>query len=157
MDIVNAKPKQATKVAKRRLPKPKLIAAVVLAILLLVAWSSLRSQTSARAIDKDSYQAVFLSNGQVYFGKLVNLNGEYVDMREIYYLQLQNSDSENAAEAVSNPDSSNNDIKLIKLGNELHGPTDRMMINKSQILFWENLKGDSKVSQAIEQYKNDNK
>jgi len=43
-------------------------------------------------------------------------------------------------------------ITLRKLGNEIHGPVDQMIINSDQILFWENLKDDGQVAQAIERY-----
>src|SRR3989344_7094783 len=35
----------------------------------------------------DKYQAVFLQNGQVYFGRL-EVGGEWLVLREIYYLQV---------------------------------------------------------------------
>jgi len=41
---------------------------------------------------------------------------------------------------------------LIKLGNEIHGPADSMIITKDHILFIEQLKDDSKVVRAIKEY-----
>jgi hypothetical protein len=38
---------------------------------------------------------------------------------------------------------------LTKLGGEIHGPEDLMVINRSQILFVENLKPSGEVSKAI--------
>lgn len=49
--------------------------------------------------------------------------------------------------------SAKSDVNLVKLGEELHGPNDRMKINKSQILFTESLRDDSKVVKAIGNYK----
>ena len=43
-----------------------------------------------------------------------------------------------------------------KLGQEIHGPEDEMIISKDHVLFYENLKSDGKVSQSIEQYKKAN-
>jgi hypothetical protein len=40
------------------------------------------------------------------------------------------------------------------LGSELHGPEDKMSVSSEQVLFWENLKNDSKVVQAIHKYQN---
>lgn len=91
---------------------------------------------------RDRYQAVFLSNNQVYFGKVGNVNDQYVDLTDIYYLQVQQSVQ--PAEKDKNPQ-----VSLAKLGSELHGPEDRMRINRDQILFWENLKDSSKVVEAI--------
>ena len=54
--------------------------------------------------------------------------------------------------AKDKENSDNSDVQLIKLGNELHGPEDQMQITKDQVLFWENLKADGKVSKAIDSY-----
>jgi hypothetical protein len=37
-----------------------------------------------------------------------------------------------------------------------HSPEDEMIINRSQIAFWENIKDDGKVVQAIKQFKQQN-
>lgn len=109
------------------------------------------------AIVKDSgsnisdYSAVFLTNGQVYFGKMDVDSSEEVAIKDIYYLQVnqQNLQSGDKTAASASPE-----IQLVKLGNELHGPNDRMRINRQQILFTESLKKDSKVVKAIEDSKN---
>ena len=144
----------------RRSKKPL---AFVVGLLLIVAvatgsWSLL-SNIGSGGIKKDSYQAVFLTNNQVYFGKLSNAGGDYLTMSNIYYLQVQQpvqpSASKNATPATATEGSDN--VQLIKLGNELHGPEDRMQISNKQILFWENLKADGKVAKAIDKFKTDNK
>jgi hypothetical protein len=38
---------------------------------------------------------------------------------------------------------------LVKLGNELHGPTDELYINPNQVVFYEFLRDDSKVVESI--------
>jgi hypothetical protein len=88
-----------------------------------------------------------LSNGQVYFGKLADAGSELVTLQDIWYLQIQQgSQAQTSAEALKDKESQ---ISLAKLGNELHGPDDSMSISKDQILFWENMKNDSKVVKAI--------
>ncbi len=42
---------------------------------------------------------------------------------------------------------------MVKLGNELHGPEDEMFITKEHVLFYEDMKADGKVMQAIKEYK----
>jgi hypothetical protein len=93
-------------------------------------------------IDTTKYQAVFLTNGQVYFGKLSDSSDFQLKITDIYYLQVQ----QNVQPADKTKDSQ---VSLAKLGQELHGPQDTMFVAKSQMLFWENLKDDSKVVQAI--------
>ena len=123
--------------------------------------------TNKSATDKQAssgYQAVFLTNGQVYFGKLANASSDYVTLTDIYYLQvtqpaLQGSQQTGGATAatqqqVATPESQPQ-LSLVKLGNELHGPLDSMKINRDQILFYEDMKADAKVIEAINKYKAD--
>ena len=98
-------------------------------------------------VDTKKQQAVFLTNGQVYFGRLTNVSDSFVRLQGIYYLNTQATD---AKDAKATTDQTN--FSLVKLGCELHGPTDQMVINRSQISFWENLKSDGKVTKAIEQW-----
>ncbi|RJO62048.1 hypothetical protein C4544_00925 [candidate division WS5 bacterium] len=102
----------------------------------------------------DKYQAVFLTNGQVYFGKLEDKGGDYVKLTDIYYLQAQDQ-----VQPKENVEENKNDanLTLIKLGKELHAPSDEMNINREQVLFWENIEKDGKVMKAIEEYKASNK
>ncbi len=100
----------------------------------------------------NNWQAVFLTNGQVYFGKVVKENSKSVLLRDIYYLQvtqpLQTSGDQQQQAQVQN------ELSLVKLGNELHGPKDEMRINGAHVLFVEDLKADSRVVEAITNYKN---
>jgi hypothetical protein len=111
------------------------------------------TQSSA---NKSEYQAVFLTNGQVYFGKVSDLDKEFMTVKDIYYLQviqqppLQGSTQQPGQQA---PAAAQPQISLVKLGNELHGPIDEMHISKSQILFYEDLKKDGSVVKAISDYK----
>lgn len=143
--------------AKSKLPA--ILISIVAAILLLVGgwfgWTAL--QGGAPAIDANKYQAVFFTNGQVYFGKLTSLNGGYLKLTDVFYLQSQGEAKADAAADSKNPqeegaaDSGN--LQLIKLGKEVHGPEDALILSRDQVLFYENLKSDSKVVQAIEQQK----
>lgn len=102
-------------------------------------------------IKANQFQAVFLTNGQVYFGKLANLGHRYVTISDVYYLQVQQNSSLQGASSATTPSSQ---VSLVKLGNELHGPEDKMYVASGQLLFWENLKGTGKVVQAIDKYQN---
>lgn len=98
-------------------------------------------------VKSDKYQALFLTNGQVYFGKITQADASTVKISDIFYLQVQQ-----AVQPKDDKDTKS-ETQLIKLGEELHGPEDEMYIDRSQILFWENLKDDSKVTEAINSYK----
>jgi len=103
-------------------------------------------------IGSGEYKAVFLTNGQVYFGKIAKSSSKEVVLKDIYYLitrpPLQTQTPEATPGAKQQPQ-----YTLIKLGQELHGPLDEMRINREHILFIEGLKKDGRVVQAIEQYK----
>lgn len=111
-----------------------------------------KSTTGDQKSQSDKYQAVFLTNGQVYFGKMKDEGGNYIKLTDIFYLQAKD-------QAVQPKDTSNKepDLTLIKLGKELHAPADEMNISRQQVLFWEEIKDDGKVMQAIKEYKNTNK
>lgn len=143
-----------------RANKPNLglmVAGVVLLVALVAAglWWALsgNSGSGSSAINRDAHQAVFLTNGQVYFGELTSVSGKYAVMENVYYLQVEQAvqpSTENPADAAGTD--ADNNVQLIKLGNELHGPEDEMHISTQQVLFWENLKEDSRISQAITEY-----
>ncbi len=144
--------------SESKLKKPWVIGVIIIVVILLVGvvgWSLTRSGSngggvgsSSIDIDSGKYQAVFFTNGQVYFGKLHTFNNDYMELTDIFYLQTQ-SDSSNPQKTSSD---SNSDVQLVKLGNEIHGPEDKMVIAKNQVLFFENLKADGKVAQSIASY-----
>jgi hypothetical protein len=142
---------------KKRRPLKRIILAVVIILVVIglgfFGWTALnnKNQANATAIDTSKYQAVFFTNGQVYFGKLQAFNDQYLKLTNIYYLQTQTASTTGS----SNPQTSSSDsgnVQLIKLGSEIHGPEDQMVISKDQVLFYENLKPDGKVAQSIANY-----
>lgn len=104
-----------------------------------------------KTTQKGDWQAVFLSNGQVYFGRLEGLSGDFVKLEEIYYLQL--AQAPQPSDQKEKQQQQPAQVSLVKLGNELHGPEDMMTINRNQILFIEDMKPGSKVVEAIVRYK----
>lgn len=99
-------------------------------------------------VDKNKFQAIFLNGGQVYFGKVRSLNAKFITIDNIYYLRVNQQVQPNQTTA----NASDQDVSLAKLGCELHGPTDVMVINREQVLFWENLKADGQVTKAVDAY-----
>ncbi len=89
----------------------------------------------------DKWQAVFLNNRQVYFGKLKNENATYVTLSDVYYLQTATDLDQSQNTSAS--------LNLVKLGGEVHGPEDTIYIPKSSVLFWENMKDTSRVVKTI--------
>lgn len=127
--------------------KPWIIVAVVLLILAgaLMGWRLYASSTSS-LIKKDRYQAVFLTNGQVYFGKLSKVNDQNYRLTDIYYLESNNTQ----AGAAANTQNTGTTPKLLKFGKEIHGPENEMIISEKQVLFFENITPEGNVGKAIE-------
>lgn len=92
------------------------------------------------------YQAVFLTNGQVYFGQVDSEKSDPVVLKDVYYLQVAQTLQQ--VKEGEEPKTAQQ-IQLIKLGNELHGPMDEMRINAEQVLYIEDLKEDGKVVTTI--------
>jgi len=99
-----------------------------------------------------SYKAVFLTNGQVYFGQIAQEDNNYLVLHKVFYLQVKqplqgdNTDKEKSAEPLKP------ELNLVKLGTELHAPTDEMKVSRTQVLFTETLKDDSQVIKGIGDY-----
>ncbi len=140
-----------------------ILAVVILLIILGVALfrdrlfpSKTPTNTEAAMEAKPSgYQAVFLTNGQVYFGKLSDVSATYATLTDIYYLQvapqpnLQGSQNQQSATQQQQQQQ----LFLVKLGKELHGPVDEMKINRDQILFFEDITEEGTVMQRIREDK----
>lgn len=95
-------------------------------------------QSESGVVQNSVYQAVFLTNGSLYFGKLSGEGTDHPVLRDVYYLQ---------AGQEKNPQA-----KLIKLGDEIQGPKDEMRLNPDQIMYVQDLKDDGKVVEAIKSY-----
>lgn len=165
------------------------IAAVVVGGYALVSSGALgglsKSDTASKAAAPaiaSGYVAVFLSNKQVYFGKLKDAESAYPTLTDVFYLRVSQTLAPGSAGSVqkvsvaktdkdakdktatpaATPVSTGapqlkNELTLIKLGAEIHGPTDSIRINRDHILFVETLKDDSKVVKAITDYRAKNK
>lgn len=97
---------------------------------------ALKGRAEKERIDQTTYQAVFLQDDQIYFGKLKGIDSAYPILEDVYYVKIEGDEAATG--------------RLVKLGaTEPHGPYDQMIINRDHILFWENLKPDSRIIQTI--------
>jgi hypothetical protein len=90
---------------------------------------------------KTEYQAVFMDNGQVFFGKLEKTDSPYPVLKDVYYIGRQTS-----------PDGKQAANVLVKRGNEWHSP-EYMNINKQHIVIIEPVSSTSRVAQLIKEAK----
>lgn len=119
------------------------VTVVVVAVAVQIAMA--QGNKEGQYVDKNKMQAVFLNNGQVYFGKITELNSSYINLANIYYLRVNQ-------QVQPGQQASQNDVSLVKLGCELHGPQDLMTVNRTEVTFWENLKDDGQVAKAVAEY-----
>jgi hypothetical protein len=119
---------------------------VAITVVLLVGWWLWSGTGNVQQPRGDRYQAVFLDNGQVFFGKLKNVKGEYLVLENAYYTKKQDVPENATPEQKA---AIENNISLAKVGSEVYGPETSMSIRSEQVIFWQNLKDDSKVSNAI--------
>jgi hypothetical protein len=99
--------------------------------------SALFAQNAADLIDRASYQAVFLTNGSTFFGRLQQQGDDWFVLSDVFYLTT----------------SQDGGTQLIKRGSEPQGPREPMIIPRDQILFIENMKDDSDVVNLIRRFK----
>jgi hypothetical protein len=83
------------------------------------------------------YQAVLLSDGAVFYGKLDGYGTEHPVLNNVFYIVSQ-----------QNPETKQVNNVLVRRGKELHGP-DRMYLNPRSIVFVEPVGPNSRVAQLI--------
>ena len=88
---------------------------------------------------KNEYQAVLLTTGQVFFGKVEFVGKEYVLLKDVFYIR-----------SVANPETKQVSNTLIKKGNEIHG-ADQTYINARHIIMIEPVSQQSPLAGRIKE------
>jgi len=119
-----------------------IIGGIAIVAVLLAAAALYHSFNTGSDVKFDtSYQAVLLTNGSVYFGKLEGYGTKNPVLRDVYYVQ---SGTDPETKQVKNV--------LVHRGKELHAP-DRMYLNPTHIILVEPVGANSKVAELIAQDK----
>jgi hypothetical protein len=112
-------------------------------LLLVIGMASFGFARSSK--NNDTRYAVFLTNGQAYFGYLDNPKSDFITLRDVYYLppteRLQDGSSREGKK-----------LSLRRLGSEIHGADGTMVINKNSVAFYEKMRDNSKINDAIKRY-----
>lgn len=112
------------------------VAAVAIALATgTLAWQAVRHDQVPQT--GTAYQSVALINGQLYFGRVIAVEGDYLQLRDVYYVQTR-----------QNPDTHATANVLTRRGSEPHRP-DVMLINRSQVLLIESVQADSQIAKLI--------
>lgn len=125
-------------VAPRRSYRLLIAAGIIGVAILANAW--IVSHPAAVKFDQ-TYQAVLLTNNNVYFGRLEGYGTENPVLTEVYYVQ-----------SAIDPQSKQQSNILTKRGKEWHQP-DRMYINPRQIVIVEPVGPNSRVAELIKELK----
>jgi len=127
------------------------VAILIIAVIWSIAVSGGKGSSQNKFVKTNDYQAVFLTNGQVYFGNVKAINDDYIQLQNIYYL-TQNTSTDSKGNTTTD-----GNYTLVKLGcQQIHDPIDEMVIERSQVSFWENLNSSGKVVTSIKQFQKQN-
>ena len=127
----------------------------VLGVIVVVAgiWYGYSSIQSYKPNTSGPRQAIFLADGQIYFGYASSMRNQIVNLVDVYYL-LPSSTSNDKTTVPATAQK----VDLIKLGaggaDDLVGATDKMKINRVGIKYIEEMKDDSQINKKILDYLN---
>ena len=129
---------------------------VVAAVIFVIGGGYYFLKVRGGGIASGEYHAVFLTNDQVYFGKIAKSDSTEVVLKDVFYLLIRQPTQVQAQDPEATPGAQAQQprYELRHLGDgEAHGPLDEMSINRAQILFIEPLREDGMVVKGIQQYK----
>ncbi|EKD76637.1 MAG: hypothetical protein ACD_43C00034G0002 [uncultured bacterium] len=142
---------------------------VGLAIILAVAQFWLYGLRYRRVFSPNVWSSVTLTNGQAYFGHLEQYGPSTVVLFDAYYLQTVPASAEDTTadttvtNSDTNTDSANitatadettdSGLQLMSIANDLHKPYNYLIINRDQIMFWQQLTAESPIVQTLESQK----
>jgi len=112
-----------------------------LLLLMLLALPGLTSCGSSELSFPTEYQAVYLDNNQVFFGKITETSSPFPILRDVFFVQTQVDREKKETKHL-----------LIRRGVEGHGP-DFMRLNARHIVVIEPVAPDSRVAQLIREAK----
>ncbi|MCK9378069.1 MAG: hypothetical protein M0P73_18275 [Syntrophobacterales bacterium] len=110
-------------------------------LLMFTALLGLTSCSSSDLSFPTEYQAVYLDNNQVFFGKITETNTPFPMLRDVFFVQTQVDQQKKETKHL-----------LIRRGVEGHGP-DFMRLNAQHIVVIEPVAPDSRVAQLIREAK----
>ena len=139
----------------------KIIKRIVLGVLVFMILVALDAnykftatlQTGNKANGK--WQAVFLTNDQVYFGHLSQYGMNYWKLDDAHYIKVAKAsvdaipDAKNSKPNQDQQPQMENRATLMKVSQDVHQPEGTLYIPKEHILFWQDLQANSNVAQTL--------
>lgn len=130
----------------------KLVVVAVLVVGGVYLYTMLNAPSLPDGLQTDAKKAVFLTDGQVYFGDVEVANNDFLLIKNPYYLQtavkLQGTgDDKEKQEAKQS-------LQVVALGGEglqYHAPERAMYIPWDKIKYIENMTGESEILKVMQQ------
>jgi len=140
-----------------RQPRQGLIKIVVFILAFLMVGATVyflfyRHKGAAVNPKAQAWYAVKLVDGEIFYGQISDVKADPVVVNNAYYNYDQAQQTAAGKKDLSQSFEETGNIRLVKRGQETHGPTGSMDVVRAQVLFMEPLKADSKVLQAILNY-----
>ncbi|MBI2459582.1 MAG: hypothetical protein HYV53_03465 [Parcubacteria group bacterium] len=138
----------------RRLWRALIFALAILVVGATVYSLFFRTKSAVVSPKAKDWYAVKLVNGEIFYGQVSELKADPVVLANVYYNYDQAKAKETGGTATERglPAAEAGNLRLVKRGQETHGPAGTMDLVRSQVLFMEPLKSDSKVLKAILEY-----
>lgn len=129
----------------RKHKRQVVIGAIALVVIVLGVLVARLFGSGIPGVDSGRYQAVFLSDGTVYVGKLSAIDGSHYRLTTVYLV------TSNQAAVTSDKSTANVSAAtaLSRLENGLLGAENEMTIQRDKVLFYENLKTDGAAAKLI--------
>ena len=121
------------------------IVIVVVIIIFIIGGLGYLYYKNNKRPQNSNWYAFKLSSGESLFGQTDNIKSDPIVLKNVYYRY----DGDQNIPSGNNADS---DLKLVKRTQEVYGPTGMMYLSRSQMIYAEPLRMDSKVLSAILNY-----
>jgi len=151
--------KDFSKINRPKIFKPRegLIRLIILVLAVIVVGATVYTlffRHKGASVDSKakSWYAIKLVDGEVYYGQVFDVKADPIVVGNVYYNYDQAKDTAASKTDLSKNFDETGSIRLIKRGQETHGPNGSMDIIRSQVLFLEQMKAESKVLKAILEY-----
>lgn len=96
-------------------------------------------------VDSSKFQALYLNNQEVYFGKIKTINARFIDLQDVF-----STTNPSALKATQSAKSATTTaLSIVKPDCNAYGSYDEMIIARGDVRYWQNLRPDSQVVQAI--------
>jgi len=133
---------------KEKSPSRQAVIGAFLAIILaFLGWQFFFADNEPVVSVEPKWYMVKLSNNETYYGLIADTAADPIVIKSVYY----NYDQLNPENQGGEPQETGN-LRLVKRGKETHGPDGTLRVVRSQVMFMEPLKEDSKVLNAILEY-----